>query len=108
MNRVKVSELDQKSLPKDVSSHMEVRLDANAAKVIAASTPKPAERPSKPAEDKVVFTEATSLETALEKTPAVRSEVVERAKHMVGDPTYPPRETLRKIASLLAIHLTEE
>jgi hypothetical protein len=49
------------------------------------------------------FDNADALEKALERTPDVRSEVVERGKQLVADQTYPPRETLQRIAALLAM-----
>jgi hypothetical protein len=86
---------------------MEVRFNADGARVAAVPANKPAERPSKVAEDKAVFAEAAALERALEDTPDVRVEEVERAQRAVGEPDYPPRETLRKIANLLAIEFSE-
>ncbi|HEY1171413.1 MAG TPA: hypothetical protein VGH19_08605 [Verrucomicrobiae bacterium] len=39
------------------------------------------------------------------QTPDVRADVIARAKKLVADPAYPPTETIRKIANLLAVNL---
>ncbi|MEW6158462.1 MAG: hypothetical protein AB1813_13600 [Verrucomicrobiota bacterium] len=58
--------------------------------------------------DQVQFTQAEGLNAALKQTPAIRPGVVERARDLVGDVSYPPRETIRSIAELLALHLNTE
>lgn len=40
--------------------------------------------------------------------PASRSEKVERAKKLIADPDYPPKEVLNSIADLLADHLDQQ
>ncbi len=82
---------------------MEVRLETNGVRAPAAPAAKPAEKASKTVEQKVSFNDAEALEKALQETPEVRTDVVDNAKRLIGDPTYPPRETLQKIAHLLAI-----
>ena len=49
------------------------------------------------------FANAHALEARLAATPDVRPEVVERAKQLIGDPTYPPSEAIQRIATLLAM-----
>ena len=84
---------------------MEIKLDLNAGKVAPVPAAKPATQAAKAAEDSTEFRAAAALEQALEKTPEVRSDVVDNAKRLVGDPNYPPRETLQKIATLLALQM---
>lgn len=58
-----------------------------------------------------VSTERTNfLRSELKRQPAVRPEVVARARALVADPNYPPMETLRKVAAqiLAAPDLSEE
>ena len=86
---------------------MEINLDVNARKVLSNAAPPPAPRTpghSEPANTE--FRAAAALERALERRPDVRTERVEEAKNLVGQPSYPPQETIRKIASLLAMQLS--
>lgn len=87
---------------------MEIKLDVNAAKVRAVTPPAQVERPSKVAEAKVEFKEAAALERTLKETPEVRSDEVERAKKLVADASYPPREAIQKLSTLLAIKLSSD
>ena len=54
------------------------------------------------------FGEAEALRTALEKTPDVRPEAVARGKELVSLSSYPPPETLDRLARLLALELSTE
>jgi hypothetical protein len=45
------------------------------------------------------------LDQALASVPDVRPEVVERARNLVNLVQYPPAETMRKIARLLAMEI---
>lgn len=60
------------------------------------------------ARDEVALENSRALTQALHETPAVRSEVVRRATELVGESTYPPPETIRKISHLLAIQMHPE
>jgi hypothetical protein len=83
---------------------MEIRSNLNVGKAEAASVEKPVSRPVAAAsEDTAVFQAAVQVRQTLREVPDVRPEIVERARRLVGDPGYPPRETLQKIATLLAI-----
>jgi hypothetical protein len=53
------------------------------------------------------FESSRSLDGKLNDVPDIRSDRVENAKRMVGDPAYPPRETIHRIAALLALDVTE-
>jgi hypothetical protein len=49
------------------------------------------------------FESSHALEAQLIKLPDIRVEKIEQARRLVGDPEYPPRETIRQIAALLAL-----
>ncbi len=66
-----------------------------------------ATRRSAPPAEEASFSRLDNLRLALDQTPAVRDTEVLRAKKLVGDVQYPPDETVRRIANLLAIHLSE-
>ena len=86
---------------------MEINLDVNARKVLPQAAPPPAPRAAARSETTdTEFRAAAALERALETRPDVRPERVEAARLLVGQPTYPPRETIQKIASLLAMKLS--
>jgi hypothetical protein len=57
------------------------------------------------AAERISFEGAAAVERALARTPDVRQEVIEHAKRLVGDPTYPPPETIRRLSQLLAMRL---
>ena len=52
-----------------------------------------------------LFDGAAKLEMGLKETPAVRPDVVARARELISDPSYPPQEMVRKISLLLAMHM---
>lgn len=62
-------------------------------------------RPAGGRTDSATFDRAQALEQALQLTPAVRPENVDRARQLLSDVKYPPDETIRKIATLLAMNL---
>jgi hypothetical protein len=70
--------------------------------IVPSSTTKPATRP---VADEVNFKRSAELTAALSATPEVRNEVIARLAPEVGHPSYPPRETLHRIAELLAINM---
>jgi len=86
---------------------MEIKLDLNAGRVAAVGASTPAARATEAPGEKSDFREAAALERALKATPDVRPDVVEEAKRVVGEPDYPPRETLQKIATLLALQFNQ-
>jgi hypothetical protein len=49
------------------------------------------------------FEDSHSLESRLSSVPDVRPEKVDDARRMAGDPAYPPRETIKRLAALLAM-----
>ena len=58
--------------------------------------------------DDVALENSRALTQALQQTPATRADVVRRATELIGEPNYPPPETLRKISHLLAIQMHPE
>lgn len=51
--------------------------------------------------DKLASGASAHIKAALAKHPEIRSEVVERARMIVNDPDYPPREIIDSIARSL-------
>lgn len=87
---------------------MEIKLDLNAGRLPAVGASKPAARATEAPGEKTDFRETAALQRALERTPDVRSDVVDQARRVVGEPDYPPRETLQKIATLLALQFKQD
>ena len=52
-----------------------------------------------------VFENSRALEARLEEIPDVRAQMVDYGRRVVGDPAYPPRETIQRIATLLAMEM---
>ena len=65
-------------------------------------------RVSSSVRDDVALENSRALTHALHETPASRAEIVRRATELVGEPNYPPPETIRKISHLLAIQMHPE
>lgn len=87
---------------------MEINSNLNPGRVRSVSANTSAARPPSPASDQAVFRGAAELNQALHGTPDNRAAVVERAKALAADPSYPPLETINRIANLLALHLSDE
>ena len=84
---------------------MEINLDTKLNAIRARqANPTKSPAPPKPI-DSATFTGADRLNQALAATPQVRPKEVQRAKELIGDVTYPPPETIRRISVLLAMHL---
>lgn len=64
--------------------------------------------PGGPGVDTAQFDHAAALNRALADTPDLRAGEVERARELIGDVSYPPAETIKRIASLLATNLGDE
>jgi hypothetical protein len=60
------------------------------------------------ATDTAQFDKTDGLDRSLKNTPDSRPEAVARAQQLIGDVTYPPRETIRRLAVLLAMHLDND
>jgi len=61
-----------------------------------------------PAHELVAIENSRALTHALRDTPEIRADIVRRATELVGEPTYPPPETIRQISHLLAIQMNPE
>jgi hypothetical protein len=55
--------------------------------------------------DDISFESSANLSSALSSAPDSRADVIARAEKLVADPSYPPPETIRRIANLLAANL---
>ena len=81
-------------------------MQSNAANNL---TPLPEPRrqatPQRTGSDAAAFTSSQAIEQRLNDLTAVRTAAVERAGALIGDRSYPPDETVQRIANLLAVHL---
>ncbi len=59
-------------------------------------------------DDRASFERSAALNRSLSTTPEVRPEVVDRARRLIEDTSYPPVVAINKIANLLAMKLAEE
>lgn len=62
-------------------------------------------RQALPASDTSSFSQVEALDQALQATPAVRPEVVARARDLISNVKYPPSAAIEGIAALLALKL---
>jgi hypothetical protein len=83
---------------------MEINTNISAGVVNGAIAPKRA-AVLKPRSDRVTFDDSAALNSSLENIPDTRAAAVQRARDLIGDVTYPPEETIRKLSLLLAIKL---
>jgi len=80
----------------------------------AARVNSPAAKASRPSDSDTAssalaaFENSRALEAGLDQLPDVRADKVEEARKLIADPAYPPRETLRRIATLLAMEMERE
>jgi hypothetical protein len=58
--------------------------------------------------EQVNFAQSAAVEQALQKSPEIRTDAVDRARSLVGNINYPPPETIRRLSNLLAMHLPVE
>lgn len=64
---------------------------------------RPARRTAPAATDGGEFAGTEALKRALESTPEIRPEAVERGRALVGSNEFPPEQTLRRLARLFAL-----
>lgn len=87
---------------------MEIRINSGIDSVArVASAPAKASRPIDSDAALSAFENSRSLEERLGQLPDVRPEKLDEAKRMAGDPAYPPRETIKRLAVLLAMNDTQ-
>ena len=85
---------------------MEIKINRNVDSVARVVTPgAKASRPIDADAALSVFENSRALEARLDQLPDVRPDVLETGRRLVGDPAYPPRETIKRIATLLAIEV---
>jgi hypothetical protein len=84
------------------------KLDAAGLAASNHTVPKETPTPRSMAYEQVALENSRALTHALRMTPEIREEIVRRATELVGEPSYPPEETIRKISDLLAIQLDPE
>jgi hypothetical protein len=75
----------------------------NASILPARSTPAQ-QMPS----DRVSLTNLSGMEDLLQSVPSTRPDVVERAKSLIADPSYPSSAILGAVAQHLAVNLNSE
>ena len=83
---------------------MEIKLNTNLDSVarlnnISTKASRPVDRPAATTE----FGSSQALEAQLRALPDVRQEKLKQAQDYIGNPAYPPRETIQRLAALLAI-----
>ena len=84
---------------------MEIKSNMGAGGVPEMTPSKRSAQSSQSSSDGVSFTSSQALDAALESSPNVRPEQVQRARELINDPNYPPMVTIRKFSALLAIHI---
>ena len=83
---------------------MEIKLNVSLDSVArVSSTRAKASRPIDSDSASSAFENSRALEARLEQLPNVREDKLETGRRLVGDPAYPPRETIQRIATLLAM-----
>jgi hypothetical protein len=83
---------------------MEIKLNVSVDSVARVSSTRPkASRPIDSDTALSAFENSRALEARLEQLPDVRPGKLETGRRAVGDPAYPPRETIQRIATLLAM-----
>jgi hypothetical protein len=86
---------------------MQVNLNLNSAGAVGPSTSPLRRNKAAQNSDAAEFNGAAALDQSLTTTPGVRPEVIARARELVAQPDYPPAETMRKIAALLAFNIDQ-
>ena len=85
---------------------MEIKLNTNLDSVARVQpTPSNASRAIERKSDMPAFENSKALEAQLANLPDVRLDKLERALNLIGQPNYPPVQTMNGLAALLAAHL---
>jgi hypothetical protein len=82
---------------------MEISPKTNVDPVVRTTPGQTPVRESRAAREAVSFAGTEALNSALAGVPEVRLQVVERAKELANDASYPPPEIIKRIANLLAM-----
>ena len=84
---------------------MEIKLNTNFDSVPRVQvTQSNASRAIERKSDAPAFENSKALESKLATLPDVRLDQLERALNLIGQPSYPPQETINGLATLLAVH----
>lgn len=78
--------------------HGFTRMDAAGNLPSKAATP---QAHSHESSERLSSANTQSLREALNKTPEIRPEVVDKGKELAVDPNYPPRELIERLAELM-------
>jgi hypothetical protein len=75
----------------------------NRADAVSNATTKPASTPPPSAEtgERLLSSNSQALRQALNQTPEIRPEVVDKGRHLAVDPNYPPRELILRLAEMM-------
>lgn len=87
---------------------MQVNANLNAGLVARMSKNGPGARVPTPADTGPSFQSSEALFQAVKQLPVARPEEVSRAKTLLADGNYPPKEAIRKISELLAMNLPDD
>jgi hypothetical protein len=82
---------------------MEVKANINVDAAHRVITTPSRTRTPEPEANTASFQRADALDQALRATPVARPEAVARARELIGDVKYPPADTIKGIAALLAL-----
>lgn len=85
---------------------MQVNPINNSGSVAGVTNQRDARAARVDAREDASFAQTDKLHSALQALPDIRESEVTRAKALVDQSNYPPMETIRRLANLLAIHLT--
>ena len=87
---------------------MEIKLNTNVDPVGRMDRAQPKKVDAQVESEGVAFSRAEKLNQALRDTPEVRTDSVAKGQAVVSQTEYPPKETIKKIATLLAVNLAGE
>ena len=84
---------------------MEVNLNVNSARPVPSTSQQPKVPVQSASADAVEFSGAAALNRLIDEIPQVRPEAVARARELISQPSYPPTETIKRIAALFAFNM---
>jgi len=87
---------------------MQISFNSNLDPVSKAGAPQHKAREAAVPGERAAFDRSEALDRSLGQAPAVRADRVEQAKVLAANVLYPPRETLRGIANLLAMNMGDD
>lgn len=73
--------------------------------VTRVDTSQPVARKSRVESEHVTFDSSDAIDSEYQQVPDTRVDAVSRAKELVAQTHYPPAEIMKRIASLLAMHM---